>query len=463
MWKQIMATALMIVLLAACSDPVEDPRDNLTGSKQLDSEPVGKTVGVYVDTTPSMKGFTAQDTEDRKNYYSLCLKEIDAMISAGYGGGQISYYRVDTPLWETSENVLLKALREDYYVNSAYFLPLADYQKIGEDEGYQCPCLTRALESGLEKDLFILITDLYENQPYESQFIKSIREAADLGDGKAFGLVGIQSGYQGVIRDIGPYGDSESYGEDGNSYRPVYVIVRGYPETVRDFCKELKSRLNTPDGSCEIFVLDESLQALDYRNFTGCKDYGSGCLWLDRMISINETESMDLYELQKRSGKQTLYFSFTVPEERRDAFQKLAADHGTLEVPNSVLGEQPMYRLRCLSQERTALWSKEAGTFEPAGNGDSFHIARVYYDTGAGNLYIALELTADRFSKGVWKLEWENTASQNESPWWKEWSYQNGSQDYSKTEQLQDCVEAMAGRRNGTLFLQGTIYLEVRD
>lgn len=464
MWKQVIATALIAALLTACvGGDYGEIRDVLPATEPYDPEEPVETVGVYVDTTPSMRGFTVQGNEECKNYYATCLNEINAMISAGYSSKQTSYYRVDTPLWKTDENVLQKAMNAGYYIESKYILKEEQAEKDREDKGYDCACLTCAVKSGTEEDLFILITDLYENKPYGSEFITALQETTALEDGKVFGLVGIQSAYDGTVHDSGPYGESERYGEDGVSYRPVYVIVRGYPETVRDFCEDLKFRINAPEGTCEISVFEERLQALDYRDFTGCKDYSSGFLWLEKTITVNETESMGLYELRKKKGDQlyTLYFSFTVPEKRREAFQKVAAGYGTLEIPGSPLGEQPAYRLSCQSWKQTALWSKDKGAFEPDGNRESFQISRVYYDTGSGNLYVVLELSADRLSRGIWKLQWDSAFSQEESPWWKDWIYKNGSKDFSKTEHLQDYVKAMAGERDATLFLQGTIYLEV--
>lgn len=432
-----------------------------------------ESVGVYVDTTPSMQGFvTRKDGEEgAANYYVTCLDEIDKMLALDYDPEDICYYRVDTPLWEVPENALKEAMEASYYVSSDSLEGRRGYEraKSAEGSGYASPCLSAALKEGKAQDLFILITDFYENDAQTSVLLEAIKETA-LDDGeKVFGLVGVRAGFRGKIYDSGADGKTVDYGMDEDAYRPFYVIVRGYPETVADFCGRLKERLNAPDGACESSVFyQETFTGLDYRDFGGCESYWKGFLWYNGLtVAVNASAELPVFEYQKADGEREALFSYSVPKARQEEFHRLADEIGTPEAVDLGTGEQELERLNCLTLNPSAArWSAEESSFVTAdGGGDLFEIGRVYYDRASETLYVGLRLAEERLQAGIWRLQWQTAADTetDELPWWREWNCENGTWDYSKTERLNDYVDAMTKTLSQAeqCVLSGAVYLNV--
>ena len=50
--------------------------------------------------------------------YEICLDAINKILARQYSGDQLNFYRVDTPMWKTEENVLKEAGDKKYYRNS---------------------------------------------------------------------------------------------------------------------------------------------------------------------------------------------------------------------------------------------------------------------------------------------------------------------------------------------------------
>ena len=480
MWKKWIAAALIASFLTGCGGtrPNGTLEDTLPTANPPGTENSTETVGVYVDTTPSMRGFAIESGKIDSTYYTKCLMEIDTMITAGFGNNETpvktTYYRVDTPLWRAKKNILLKAMYKNCYTDDMYLSDTSGYEKVAEGNGYDSLCLNAALDSSKKEDLFILITDFYENTPRvrdeqsSTILIEKLKELAGLDDGKIFGLIGIESQFQGPVCDQGEFGTSDYY---NGPLRPFYVIVRGYPETVRDFCEHLKERINAPTGYCEASVFFKDTQALDYRNFKGCRNPTEDLIWPSKSakVLVNESKALDVYEYYKNSGEsvEDLLFTYTVPEDLSEEFRRLVAGYGTPE-PAPWNGEETLYRIDCRHLEQVAsLWSAEEGTFtlSEADGGDLFEINSVAYDGSRGELCTAIRLNKERLSGGIWKIQWETGTAGDETPWWEGWTYENGSKDYSKTERLRDYVRAMMGAKpyEGTPFLMGTIYFEVKE
>lgn len=502
--------AALILLLTAClcgcsdrgpPDPLHDALENVV---KQDYKAVPGTVGVYIDTTPSMRGFLARDNG---SYYSMCLYELGKLVAKRYG--EISCYRADTPLWlveNGTEEVLEDARRQNYYYDSNGLSER--YKKIESDgkykyeydKGYDAPNLTAALTEGEKQDLFILITDFYENSSHkknDSKLIGKLKSLADADDGKAFGLIAVRSIFAGTIYDTGANGESVYYGDKDEShpaqYRPFYIILRGYPNHVREFCDDFTGRLKDhgmrkgSDYDFSVFH-EENFYGLDYTNLTQCQNRldpeEKGKVWLYSSVAVEnaggyaDERKLSVYGYKKRAANKQredkiLYFAYSVDAGRQEEFHALAAEIGeikTMELPPSHR-EKEMFFIPCRTQAKKIAAPGDDNTFDgvegKSGEG-AFELDGIYYDQDSETLYAALHLVEREFKEGIWRLQWKNVldAADSLSPWWENWHSVSGPDaDYSKTECLTDYVTPLVNSmpHTGQCILDGTIYLYIKE
>ena len=231
-----------------------------------------KKVGVYVDVTPSMKGFLGMQTESykkivRETRYMICLDEISKIIAGSFDKETVTCYRVDTPLWKTRENVLNRAKEKSYYDDDIYNND-SDYEKIDliEEDGdeYKSWCLTNTLLNCMEDDFSVIITDFYENDRAASEVINALKANMANQERRTIGVIGLNSEFAGRIYDLYPDGRGIDYGivdgtvtEEDICYRQFYVIVLGNPEEVQEFCQCLQAGMNTDDIKYKVFYENE--------------------------------------------------------------------------------------------------------------------------------------------------------------------------------------------------------------
>ena len=493
--------SLLLICLSGCSCPNIALHDELLHIAAPDHTGHLESVGVYLDTTSSMKGFLTNPDGPDGTVYSRCLHELGKLIAGKYTQNQVTYYRVDTPLWKVkeTEKFFEKARSVNYYQQSEYMGE--DYTKIGEGQGYDSLCITIALEEGQKQDLFILITDFYENSigndTNAATLISKIRELAYQDDGKIFGLIGIKSTFAGKIYDTGMNGRTVSYGlEEGHmSYRPFYIILRGYPEYVTAFCDYMKKEhldaldlRSDEDYQVSIFY-EESFLGLDYTAFLNCVNRDSRSLIradLSSSVTVKDSGGniasieIPIYEYHKKAAfynsleDRTLYFSYTVDDKHQCEFRDLIEEYGHKVTVDFLAAEKELYEIICRSQEMSAARLDENGVFS-SGEGDAlyhekdyFVVDAVYYDPDSETVYIALHLTDQEFTEGVWRLQWKNTLDKPEPPksWWEDWHSASGSKvDYSKTERLTEYVGPIFEKMLLTehCILSGVVYLNIME
>jgi len=495
-WGRLVATVLLLACLSGCrnaSAPAAPVHDNL--ERAAEPQPTAKieSVGMYIDVTPSMAGFLNNPYSTGNTLYSLCLNKLGVLLAGKYA--QTIYYRVDTPLWRVDgpEDVLEEARHASYYqrtedINSGQYSP------IGTQGGYDSPCLTAALEEGRNQDLFILITDLYENSTGKNAnanaLANKIQELASSDDGKVFGLIGIKSIFSGTIYDIGPDGGSIDYGKDCLAYRSFYILLRGYPEHVQTFCQDMESRLKEHDAQkgkhYEITVFGERpFVSLDYTAFTECANLITNSkkkksLWLDDAVVVVNAGKMQeggtelpVYGYRKDTSSTfggILYFAYSVAPERQEEFHALAEKAGERKTVNFLPnGETELYELSCHAQELTvSRWDGEAA-FTAENKSGFFEVCGLYYDEDAEILYVGLRLEDAQLTPGLWRLQWKNMWKESGAegnPWWQQWYTPSGeTADYSKTERLLDYMEPILENAYGIeqSVLDAAVYLNIEE
>lgn len=473
--------------------------DVLQRNTETREEPPTETAGVYLDVTQSMKGFLTKPNDADKNRYSLFLHELGKLVAAEYG--QLSYFRVDSPLWlvDGDEKVLEKGRYTDYYQESSSLRSRKNYTKIGEGSGYRSLCLTTALDYGVNQDLFILVTDFYENSIDNNvnadAILEKINELAGRDDGKVFGLIGVNATFSGTIYDTGTNGAAVKYGTKPgeNVTRPFYIILRGYPNQVRDFCDHMTQRMETigmqrgTDYEATVFYVD-GFSGPDYTSLNECanrlspnKDF----VWPYATVTIRDAKSQgstvekNVYGYRKSAASEAeedriLYFSYTINEEQRDVFHALISKSTERKTVNFLPeGEKELLVIPCAIRERrVAIWDGSAAfTAQDTSiknGGEYFEVLNIYYDEAQEVLYAALRLKDRQFTEGIWRLQWESVLDHpaEEAAWWEDWHSKSGEEvDYSKTERLKEYVAPIIKKmpRETRSVLSGVIYLSVEE
>lgn len=419
------------------------------------------SIGIYVDVTPSMEGFLGMTTENYKTLveetrYMLCLDEIDKII-AGYDSNVITYYRVDTPLWKTKENVLKNAKKHNYYINSKFFED--NYEKIDliEDDGedYNSLCLTNAILNCKEDDFSVIITDFYENNKEASEVIRVLKEKKSISSDKTIGVIGIKSEYAGVIYDYNSkgieYGVLDgTFTKDDICYRQFFVIVIGYSEIIQKFCQHMKENMNLSEEDIKyILFFEDKIYGLDYTNFNEChtrsnrSDYK---LWPYGTVKINEKIFLDVFDYSNKRGiDRDVVVSYSV--EGSALIKELQKGKKCLvkipDIEEKELIEVPYY----IEKNEISSWRKEENCYiENTDLVNLFYIENVFYSQEDELLYIWFKISSKDLPPLSLKLGCQiylNKVDDIEEEWVEEWNIENNEIDYEKTKNLKEYFNAM--------------------
>lgn len=156
LWQLFTIAAGVCCILAGCmrigSQPVvviDNEMKESENEKQMENDEV-KSIGVYIDATPSIEGFLGLHKSNKKSYpkttkeqeekykeivpvtiYKKSLKQINNILYSNFQTENINFYSVDTTLWKTDKDILSEAEEPQFYIDSIY---KADYEMA---EGYE--------------------------------------------------------------------------------------------------------------------------------------------------------------------------------------------------------------------------------------------------------------------------------------------------------------------------------------
>lgn len=233
--------------LASCSRVgrlvVETPRDK--GEKPLPPE----TVRYFFDRTESMKGFVAAGAEAG---YGKALKALWSVKPEGAAEEFYEYGESGIAKYETgaANRVKGKVLRSEFYGHDSHFWALSNLKSDGErkkvaekkDGGplYGVFNFLGALEPAA---LYIIVTDLYEQQNYGAHPLQSVFSGA-FGAGLAGALFTAESSFKGVINTVSSTDETASIPVP-NGTASFFICIIGENSAVSDFsaalAKELKA------------------------------------------------------------------------------------------------------------------------------------------------------------------------------------------------------------------------------
>ncbi len=488
---------ITILCIALCMGCTSKPKINLSDSvPQMLPEPNSKTkkpekIGIYVDVTPSMQGFLGMDKSFYKNLvketkYMVCLDEINNIVSSQYINNQINYYRVDTPLWRTKENVLVKAKNFDYYINSSRFD--ADYECIDliKDDGeeYKSFCLANALLNCQEDDFSLIVTDMYENKAASDEVIKALKANMCLEDGsnRTIGIVGIKSEFAGYVYDITNSDEAIEYGllsadaslEDVQ-FRQFYIIAIGNYDIVSEFCKHLRENMNL--GNLEIksaVFYEEELYGIDCASFNKCFTRYNGKrykLFEDEKIWINNrSQSINVYEYINKTEKlMDIVVGYNVNNNSLET-ELLKGERKEERLPNFKEKKELIDVPFCFENQKNAIKKKNSNIFELDDNlRDVFDIKKLYYCPKEKLLYVWFQITNSDLPIGTIKLygqikKQDSVEKEQRWEWVDDWNLTNWEYDCEKTKYLKEyfnTMEAQIPIRN-QIMVEFVFYINIK-
>ncbi len=482
--KKIVIFILCIQLTGCGSNLVMSLSDKLpiVDSMPLATPAKPEKIGIYLDVTPSMEGFLGMETDEYEalvpeTRYEICLDAINKILARQYSGDQLNFYRVDTPMWKTEENVLKEAGDKKYYRNSK---KNNSYEKVdlieNDGEDYDSLCLTNALINCREDDLSILITDFHENTGAKNgdEVIQALKQNMEE---KTIGIVGIRSEFAGTVYDYDLEGGQVEYGvietdilPENICYRQFYIIVIGQAEVVQEFCKNLQEdvKIGEDDIKSTVFYKDE-IYGMDYSSFKECLTRSNSRtwkLWPNGEIKINDNGKMDIYNYCNKSGEEKYVVTCykvegqTLKEELERGIKctSVLSELQTLD-----LVEVPYY----MEGKAASLWDSEEACFRVDTDLlDVYSVEHLYYSAQTELLYLVFCVTENNLPVGPIKLSGEIHLECQETlsiEWINDWDFANDNRNYCKTRELKRYTDAIVENmpERNDLLVDFAFYLNI--
>jgi hypothetical protein len=184
-------------------------------------------INIYLDATPSMKGYVNYPAPTR---YSQTLDLIDIIATAGWAGGKSAteYYRFGTKSSSMQRADYIRAKTPGFYAGEGDF---NDSQ------------LKTAISEGAENRLSLIVTDLYQTNLDITSVVERFKREY-LQKNLAVGILGIRSEFNGTVYDIGINRQKREYitGKDPQQLRPFYIIFLGEHQDIVHFFEKLKQQ-----------------------------------------------------------------------------------------------------------------------------------------------------------------------------------------------------------------------------
>lgn len=222
------ATIMMgvVLLMSGCSNPITDG-SSTTGSVEAPQsinyeKSDAITADIYLDGTTSMYGYV--------NYpggtiYGDAVKNIERTITENWKNDTINYIKFGDTFQEMSRDAFLQ-------MDTTAFYDQKDTS------------LQKVIEQTKDKDLSIIITDLFQTNQDLDSLVHSIKNKG-MGNDRAVAVIGLKSQFNGKIFDVGKNMSSLDYAssDDPSTYRPVYLIVLGSENDTRAFVESYQKKL----------------------------------------------------------------------------------------------------------------------------------------------------------------------------------------------------------------------------
>lgn len=174
-------------------------------------------IDVYLDGTFSMAGYVNFPTN---TVYTNAVRQIERTASSTWKKDNVEYIRFG--------DQFQRLTREEYL----QFDRVSFYQQ--KDTSLQF-----VVDKMDEKKMNILVTDLFQTDQDIESLMASLKQKSFAAPDKALAIIGLRSQFNGKIYDIGKNKMYFDYATtDPDSYRPVYLLVMGLEDDVKEFSKQ---------------------------------------------------------------------------------------------------------------------------------------------------------------------------------------------------------------------------------
>jgi len=198
---------LLIILAISCSKPISSKIKECQGyavkPNEVKSFSENDTIKFYlfVDGTPSMKGFVIKQFS---NYYKF-LDNTENVIQTISKNVSIDYYKFGKGIYKINRSEFRSSL-----LNPSFYNDPITYIDI---------VLDSIIKWGFENKVYLIITDLFQQEGDINKLIEKIRKISDMN--VYFGLLLIPSEFKGKVYDVSP----KALAFDYEGERPFYLIV----------------------------------------------------------------------------------------------------------------------------------------------------------------------------------------------------------------------------------------------
>lgn len=207
--RLIVIMFFIVMFLTGCSRatvaplPPDNYKQDFSPSQNIRSQ-------IFFDATTSMVGFVAPGEGSE---YSQTMQLLESNLIKGWPQQQVEYYKFGTKIVPISRQDSLKARTTGFYNDSSVSLQTH---------------IDQVIDTVPSENLVIIITDLFQSDADVNLLTTKLKDKY-LSKGKAVGIVGLRSNFDGKIYDIGVSAYSVPY-NSGNKierYRPYYLLILG--------------------------------------------------------------------------------------------------------------------------------------------------------------------------------------------------------------------------------------------
>lgn len=482
----LLFVGVSILLLGCMTDnsrliSIRDDDMEIAEEKKIKSPIEMKSVGVYVDATPSIEGFVGWGSESptstyicasrkqEKEYnklvpltvYRRCLGQINNIISSNFPTEDIRFYCMDTTLWQTENNVLEEAEKHFFYQDS---IVKEGYVMVDEfadqyDSSFSSPSVSYAIQHTSEEDFAIVITDLCENGNNSNELIKQLKRIrTEREDEVSIELLGIKSEFAGRVYDImgnpnQDYGVVEGEREvvkEDIKFRPFYIILIGGRSQIELFTEQLYKNIDVASIQIEKVLFDDyEISGLDYRNYIGYE--AEKYLYMqDSGIPIcngEEPTDLELVDItsKKLENQEKLYLFYDISSDALKDY--LNKKRGAPEQVGVDGAKEEGWRIEnCVAEKVKVLtYIVEEEKFYDENIKDALKVDGIYLLKNKEQIVIECSLFKNEIEGGIYRLSGKmHIKKQNmEAGWIQKWNSSSNTFEGEKTQNLNNFYNAI--------------------
>lgn len=462
---------------------ITDDDMELADEKPIKNAADVKSVGIYVDATPSAEGFIGWGNysptstyirasgKQEKEYnelvpltvYRRCLKAINGIISSNFPNKDIRYYCMDTTLWKTENNILVEAEEHVFYQDSASAAKegyvMVDEFAYKYDSSYSNPTLSYAIRHTSEEDFAIVITDLCENRTNSIELINQLKQIrAERGDAVSIELLGIKSEFAGRVYDLigipnqdyGVLKDTVEVTENDIKYRPFYIILIGGREQIKLFTDQLYKSIDVKSIEIKNAMFDDcEVNGLDYRDYIGYETDNLLSIQTSDIAIYNREELTDLRLVdmtsQELNNQEKIYLFYDISSDSlREYLKEKKGEKKQVGIDDN---KEPGWEIKDYVAEQVQLlmYKVEEDKFYDENIKEAVKVDDAYMLENKDQIVIECSFYKNEIENGIYKFSGKVRAKEQrtEDKWIQEWNSTSNTFEGEKTQNLNHYYNAI--------------------